>query len=83
MKKKVFTEEDRELAAGPYRDNPEGVATDKVTLFDMHEDMKTVDTVSMEDLNKQVLNDPYRNETKNPSASESHHPNSDKKRIEF
>ena len=29
MKKKVFTEEDRELAKGPYMDSPDAVETDK------------------------------------------------------
>ncbi|MFX3675138.1 MAG: hypothetical protein ACE3JQ_11940 [Paenisporosarcina sp.] len=75
MKKKVFTEEDRELATGPYGDNPENVNTDKISLFDMHEDMKTVDTISVEELNKQVINDPARKVTKDPSANEETHPN--------
>lgn len=76
MEKKVFTAEDREVATGrPYRDNPEEVNTDKVSLFDMHEDMQTVDTISMEELNKQVINDPARKVTKNPSANERFSPN--------
>ena len=75
MKKRVFTEDDRELAAGPYLDNPEQVETDKMSLFDMHEDMQTVDSISVAELNKQVINDPARKETKDPSASEDLHPN--------
>lgn len=75
MKKKVFTEKDRQLASGPALDNPEQVETDKISLFDMHEDMKTVDTISVAELNKQVINDPARKETKDPSASEDTHPN--------
>lgn len=75
MKKKVFSEKDRELASGAFLDNPEQVATDKISLFDMHEDMQTVDSISVAELNKQVINDPYRKETKDPSASEDTHPN--------
>ena len=76
MKKKAFMAEDREVVTDrPYRDNPEEVNSDKVSLFDMHEDMQTVDTISMEELNKQVINDPARKVTKNPSANERFHPN--------
>lgn len=75
MKKKAFSAEDRKLATGPFRDNPEEVETDKISLFDMHEDMQTVDSISVAELNKQVINDPYRKETKDPSASEDTHPN--------
>lgn len=75
MKKKVFTEEDRRLAKGPYMHNPDAVQTDKVSLFDMHEDMKTVDILFIDELNKQVINDPSRKVTKDPSANEEIHPN--------
>jgi hypothetical protein len=75
MKKKVFTEENRELATGPYLDNPEQVDTDKMSLFDMHEDMQTVDSISVAELNKQVINDPARKVTIDPSANEDIHPN--------
>lgn len=75
MKKKVFTEEDRELAKGPYMDSPDAVQTDKVSLFDMHEDMKLVDAVIIDELNKQVINDPARKITLDPSANEEIHPN--------
>jgi len=75
MEKKVFTEKDRELAPGPLLDNPEQVDTDKISLFDMHEDMQTVDSISVAELNKQVINDPARKVTKDPSANEEIHPN--------
>ena len=48
-KKKVFTERDRKDADGPYMDNPEYLRTDKESIYDMHEDMKTVDVVPLED----------------------------------
>lgn len=75
MDKKVFSEEDRKLALGPYMDNPEQVMTDKISLFDMHDDMKTVDSISINELNKQVINDPYRKVTKDPAINEEIHPN--------
>jgi hypothetical protein len=75
MEKKVFTEEDRELATGIFSDNPDGVKTDKISLFDMHEDMKTVDILMVDELNKQVINDPARKVTKDPAANEEIHPN--------
>ncbi|QBP42755.1 hypothetical protein [Paenisporosarcina antarctica] len=75
MKKKVFTEEDRQLAPGPFGDNPDNVKTDKISLFDMHEDMMFTDVLLVEELNKQVINDPARKVTKDPSANEEIHPN--------
>jgi hypothetical protein len=75
MEKRVFTEEDRELATGIFSDNPDGVKTDKISLFDMHEDMKTVDILMVDELNKQVVNTLARKVTKDPSANEEIHPN--------
>lgn len=75
MEKKVFTEEDRELSTGAFLENPDGVKTDKLSLFDMHEDMKFVDVLMVDELNKQVINDPARKVTKDPSANEEIHPN--------
>jgi hypothetical protein len=75
MDKRVFTEEDRELATGIFSDNPDGVKTDKISLFDMHEDMKTVDILMVDELNKQVINTLDRKVTKDPSANEEIHPN--------
>ena len=75
MEKKVFTEEDRELSTGSFWKNPDGVKTDKLSLFDMHEDMKFVDVLMVDELNKQVINDPARKVTKDPSANEEIHPN--------
>lgn len=75
MQKKVFTEENRELATWAFSDNPDGVNSDKLSLFDMHEDMQFVDVVMVDQLNKQVINDPARKVTKDPSANEEIHPN--------
>lgn len=75
MKKKVFTEEDRELAPGPIGDNPDNVKTDKISIFDMHEDMMFTDVHIIGELNKQVENKLFRKVTKDPSANEEIHPN--------
>lgn len=45
MNKKVFTEHDRKPA---YGDNPENIPTDKESIFDMHEDMQTVDALPVD-----------------------------------
>ena len=47
----------KELENLPKRDpvdTPDKVRTDKVSLFDMHEDMKTVDAVPVEELNNNL-----------------------------
>jgi hypothetical protein len=44
----------RKDAHGRFLDNPDGVRTTKESLFDMHEDMQTVDAISVEDLNIQA-----------------------------
>ncbi|MET1015138.1 MAG: hypothetical protein ABWX61_11620 [Paenisporosarcina sp.] len=75
MNKEEFPVENRQQSIRPNMDNPEQVMTDKMSLFDMHEDMKTVDSISVNELNKQVINDPYRKVTKDPSANEEIHPN--------
>lgn len=35
-------------------DNPDKVRTDKVSLFDLHEDMQTVDAIPVEELNNNL-----------------------------
>lgn len=47
-KKKPFTERDRKDAEGPFIDNPENIPTDKISIYDMHEDMKFVDAIQYE-----------------------------------
>ncbi|WP_093271042.1 hypothetical protein [Psychrobacillus sp. OK032] len=69
MKDKV-----RKDAQGRFLDNPDGVRTTKESLFDMHEDMQTVDAISVEDLNIQVQDEQYHHHTKNRSLSEERYP---------
>ena len=44
--------------------------TEKESLFDMHEDMKHVDPVPMEELNDKVKDEENPEHTKSTSASE-------------
>lgn len=64
----------RKDAAGRFLDNPDGVRTKKESLFDMHEDMQTVDAISVEDLNIQIQDEQYHHHTKNRSLSEERYP---------
>lgn len=51
-------------------DNPDMLDTKKESLFDMHEDMKTVDPLPMEELNDQVKDEDNHEATKSTSGSE-------------
>jgi hypothetical protein len=51
-------------------DNPDMLDTEKESLFDMHEDMKTVDPLPMEELNDQVKDEEDHEATKSTSGSE-------------
>ncbi|ALC87006.1 hypothetical protein AM499_15130 [Bacillus sp. FJAT-22090] len=60
----------RKDAEGPFLDNPDGVRTRKQSLFDMHEDMQTVDAIQVEELNMKVQDENYHHHTKDRSISE-------------
>ncbi len=51
-------------------DNPDMVNTDKESLFDKHEDMKTVDPIPVEELNEEVKDEKDKRGTKHRSGSE-------------
>ncbi len=51
-------------------DNPDMVSTDKESLFDKHEDMKTVDPIPVEELNEEVKDEKDKRGTKHRSGSE-------------
>ncbi len=51
-------------------DNPDAVNTEKESLFDMHEDMQTVDPIPVEELNDQVEDEKNKSHTKDTSSSE-------------
>ena len=51
-------------------DNPDLLDTDKESLFDMHEDMQTVDAIPVEELNDEVKDEKNKEDTKSTSSSE-------------
>lgn len=69
-----MTDKIRKNLDGPFLDNPDAVRTIKESLFDMHEDMQTVDAISVEDLNIQVQDEKNHHHTKNRSSSEERFP---------
>ncbi|MCG7334795.1 hypothetical protein MHZ95_05865 [Sporosarcina sp. ACRSM] len=75
-KKKVFTERDRKDADGPYMDNPEYLRTDKESIYDMHEDMQTVDPIPLEDLKIETREEKVHHDTKSKSSSSEKAPGS-------
>ena len=54
MTNKPFNERNRKDEKHRDLDNPDVVKTDKESLFDMHDDMQTVDAVPVEELNQKV-----------------------------
>lgn len=49
---------------------PDMVDSENESLFEMHEDMQTVDAVPVEELNEKVKDEKQKEHTKNSSASE-------------
>lgn len=74
MPKKSLTKHNRKKADLPYLDNPDLVKKDKESLFDMHEDMQTVDAIPVEELNEKVNDENNHRKTKNTSSSEERYP---------
>ena len=50
--------------------NPDVLDTDKESIFDKHEDMKTVDPIPVEELNEKVKDEQYKSKTKDSSATD-------------
>ena len=74
--KKVFTEKDRPDAKGGYMDNPENLKTDKESIYDMHEDMQTVDAfpvdyIGIETGRENIRRNPERQATTGEDLTES------------
>lgn len=72
--KKHFTEEDREERKGASMDNPEQYKTDKESLTEMHEEEMNVDTLPLEDLKQEQLEEKNPRDTKSNSSSEEKFP---------
>ena len=51
-------------------EKPDMVNSDRESLFDMHEDMQTVDPLPVEELNEKVKDEKNKEHTKDSSASE-------------
>ncbi len=69
MEKREGNGKDKKVQQGKL-DNPDMLDTEKESLFDMHEDMKHVDPLPMEELNDQVKDEKDPEHTKSTSASE-------------
>lgn len=52
-----------------YTNNPDVLDTTKESIFDKHEDMKTVDPIPVEELNEKVKDEQQKTKTKNSSAT--------------
>ncbi len=76
MTNKPSNPRDNKDIKGRKLDNPDLVETENESLFDMHEDMKTVDAVPVEELNEKVKDEDKKNhrKTKSTSASEERYP---------
>ncbi|WP_010306774.1 hypothetical protein [Kurthia senegalensis] len=51
-------------------EKPDMVDSDNPSLFDMHEDMQTVDAIPVEELNEKVKDEKNKEHTKESSASD-------------
>lgn len=74
MTNKPFNERNRKDEKHRDLDNPDVVETDKESLFDMHDDMKTVDAIPVEELNQKVKDEKEHRKTKDNSSSEERYP---------
>ncbi|KXH83775.1 hypothetical protein [Sporosarcina sp. HYO08] len=68
-RKRVFTADDRKDADGPYMDNPENLRSAKESIYDMHEDMQTVDAIPLEDKRLELEEEKIHYDTKTRSST--------------
>lgn len=54
MNKDSIPESKKEFMDLPVKEKPDMVDTENISLFDLHEDMKTVDAIPVIELNKRV-----------------------------
>lgn len=74
MTNKSSKDRERQDIKGRILDNPDLVNTEKESIFDMHEDMKTVDPIPVEELNEEVKDEKNKDSTKKTSGSEKRFP---------
>ncbi|KOY82500.1 hypothetical protein I6G82_14310 [Lysinibacillus macroides] len=60
---------DKKQSKTRYTNNPDVLDTGKESIFDKHEDMKTVDSIPVEELNEKVKDERNKSKTKNSSAT--------------
>lgn len=66
MKKKdPITEHHQKDRRTTTLDHPENIPTDKESIFDMHEDMQTVDTIALDDLREDMKKEAINTRGKN------------------
>ncbi len=54
MNKDSIPESKKEFMDLPTQDKPDMVDSENISLFDLHQDMQTVDAIPIEELNKRV-----------------------------
>lgn len=54
MNRDSLSHEKREFVDRSYKDSPDMVASDNISIFDLHEDMKLVDAIPVEEMNRRV-----------------------------
>ncbi|MBX8942893.1 MULTISPECIES: hypothetical protein [Lysinibacillus] len=65
---------DKKQAKTRNTNNPDVLDTDKESIFDKHEDMKTVDPIPVEELNEKVKDEKHKTKTKDSSATDKRYP---------
>ncbi|PKU53458.1 hypothetical protein [Lysinibacillus fusiformis] len=65
---------EKKQAKTRYTNNPDVLNTDKKSIFDQHEDMKTVDPIPVEELNEKVKDEQHKSKTKDSSATAKRYP---------
>jgi len=66
--------DDKKQAKTRNTNNPDVLDTDKESIFDKHEDMKTVDPIPVEELNEKVKDEKHKTKTKDSSATDKRYP---------
>ncbi|WP_144510292.1 hypothetical protein [Bacillus sp. FJAT-22090] len=74
MTNKSSEDRERQDIPGRILDNPDLVKTEKESIFDRDEEMKTVDPIPVEELNEKVKDEKNKHHTKSTSASEERYP---------
>lgn len=74
MTKKPTNDREKQDIPGRILDNPDLVETEKESIFDIDEEMKTVDPIPVEELNEKVKDEENKDSTKSTSASEKRYP---------